>query len=159
MFKELQPLLKGRSFVLIITAPNDKEINVSLIPKATKDDKEEDKALLIPLNIIATPEELDAELPALITSYTATHKTLAEQVEATKTAMKATADASAAAAKEKANSKGKTTAPAKKVEPVTTKPAAKPEPKKEDAVPSLFDTPADDATTATEDEPEETFEP
>jgi PRTRC genetic system protein E len=156
MFKELQPLLKNRSFVLIITAPNDTQINVNLIPKATSKDTEQDKALLIPLNIIGTPDELDAELPSLMNGYTQTHKSLAEQVEATKTAMKATADEAAAAAKDKA--KGKTTAtPAKKVEPAKPAPAAKPEAKKEESAPSLFDAPATE--TAAEEEPEEVFEP
>lgn len=151
MFKELAPLLADRSLVLIISKASDDQITVNLIPKSTKDDKEQDKALLTPLAITATAEELDSDLADAITEYTTSYKTVAEQVAATKAAMKATADAAEAKRKEDAaaaKNKGKSPAtPAKKVEPAKTTNDA----------PSLFDAPA--TTTEDEDEKEEVFEP
>lgn len=174
MFKELQPLLESRSLVLIITKASEDQISVSLIPKSSKDDKEQDKALLTPLQITATAEELDADIADAITDFTSSYKTVAEQVAATKAAMKATADA--AEEKRKTDEaakkiKGKSPAtPAKKVEPAKAKPETKAEPKKDAPAPSLFDEPATEtavadepeeveADTTTEDDEEEVFEP
>lgn len=103
MFKELAPLLKQRSFVLILTGLEDGNIRVNFVPKATDKDTSTDKALLTPLTITGEPSDLDSDLGAAITSYVATHLTIQQSVDSTKAAMKAAKEAEELAAKAKAD--------------------------------------------------------
>jgi PRTRC genetic system protein E len=103
MFKELAPLLKQRSFVLILTGLEDGNIRVNFVPKATDKDTSTDKALLTPLTITGEPSDLDSDLGAAIASYVATHLTIQQSVDSTKAAMKAAKEAEELAAKAKAD--------------------------------------------------------
>lgn len=145
MFSELAPLLNKRSLTLILTGQKDGTIIVNLIPKATEDDKDLDKASLTPLTVRGTSGELDAHLPAALANYTETFVTITEAVEATKQEMVA-----AKAEEEK-----------KRKEKAGNKPAPKPAPAAKDAKPapagppSLFDAQPSAEPTPTEDAQEE----
>lgn len=87
-FQNLNALLAGCSSLVVTVAPaNDKEITVTVIPKSKLDAKE--PALATPFVLTGTPEELDAEFLTLLQSFTGTHKSLAEQAEATETVLEA----------------------------------------------------------------------
>jgi len=104
MFEELAPLLKTRSFVLILTGLDDGRIRVNFIPKSTsKDSTDQDKALLTPLTIEGEPLELDEELAGVLTQYKASYLSMQESVDATKKQMADAKAAADAAAKEKAD--------------------------------------------------------
>ena len=60
MFKELGPLLRQRTVVLILTRLEDDTIRVNVIPR--KLNESENDALTTPLSVAGTAEELDAEL-------------------------------------------------------------------------------------------------
>src|ERR1017187_10567241 len=69
MFKELLPLVEDRTIVLTIAKTGENTLCVNFIPKA-KDGKE-NSALAVPLTVEGTAEELDLELPGLLSQYTA----------------------------------------------------------------------------------------
>ncbi|MDN0082352.1 PRTRC system protein E [Crenobacter sp. SG2305] len=97
MFQALASLVEKSPLSLTITAQEGGLMTVVVIPQGT------DKAaqgLSTPLSLTGTPAELDAEFAKLIGSYTATRLSLAEQLAAAETVMKAAGkDATTKAAK------------------------------------------------------------
>lgn len=142
MFKELSPLLTKRSLVLTLASVGDARIRITITPRATG--KDEPKELAQPFAVEGTAEELDAELPHSIVSYTAEYLSLARSLEQVKVNMEA-------ALKEAKDEAAKKVAEAKKGSKTpSTKPAAaeaKSEARKP-LTPSLFDAPVETSPTA-----------
>jgi PRTRC genetic system protein E len=138
MFKELLPILAKRSFILTLNQiQNDAErMRVTVVPKPIKG-KDEPKALFVPFELEGTVEELEADLPKGLVSYTSSFMTLERSLEQMKTSTEAAlAEAKAEADKKVADAKAKN----KTVSKPAVKPAtAKPEPVKAPEPPSLFD--------------------
>ncbi|WP_224962723.1 PRTRC system protein E [Geomonas subterranea] len=110
MFKELAPIVAtGTSLCIMISAAAEGAMTVTVLPQG----KDQNAALNTPLSVTATPDELDNELPAVLTGYTNSRATLAETLENVKTIMEA-AGKTASAAATKAATKG--TAAASEIE-------------------------------------------
>jgi len=127
MFTELMPILKSRPVTITITAVDKTKIRVNVIPKAVDSDsqltrdvtqkegvtKEDVAALITPLSLVGTPEEIDAELPQLLASYSDGHTTVLESLkelqetlaEVAKSAKEATAKAKTKVTPAKADKK------------------------------------------------------
>ena len=142
MFKELGPLLRQRTVVMILTRLEDDTIRVNAIPR--KLNESENDALTTPLSVAGTAEELDAELPSALVQFVGAHLELKNTLESAKEQMAAAAKAAKAEARSKVTPK---TAPVptdlagaetKKPADAAPKPA---EPRKQEPVrnASLFD--------------------
>src|ERR1017187_8733904 len=127
MFTELMPILKSRPVTITITAVDKTKIRVNVIPKAVDSDsqltrdvtqkegvtKEDVAALITPLSLVGTPEEIDAELPQLLANYSDGHTTVLESLkelqetlaEVAKSAKEATAKAKTKVTPAKADKK------------------------------------------------------
>ena len=142
MFKELGPLLRQRTVVMILTRLEDDTIRVNVIPR--KLNESENDALTTPLSVAGTAEELDGELASALVQFVGAHLELRNTLETAKDQMAAAAKAAKADARSKVTPK---TAPAR-TEPSaveTRKPADQaPRPtepqKQEPRNASLFDT-------------------
>jgi PRTRC genetic system protein E len=154
MFKELAPYLRQRAVLLTVTHLEEDQIRVNVIPQKVKDG--ENAALITPLTVTGTAEELDRELPATLISFVGAHLGLKNTLDRVKEEM----DVVAKAAQTKARSKNKaaTTKPAPKPEAIVAEvpkptPRTLPEPAR---ATSLFDapTPAADLTPDTDEEEE-----
>lgn len=124
MFKELGPLLRQRTVVMILTRLEDDTIRVNVIPR--KLSESENDALTTPLSVAGTAEELDAELPSALVQFVGAHLELKSTLESAKEQMAAAAKTAKAEARSK-------TAP--KTEPNRTEPAATETKKPGDAAP------------------------
>ena len=124
MFKELGPLLRQRTVVLILTRLEDDAIRVNVIPR--KLNESENDALTTPLSVAGTAEELDAELPSALVQFVGAHLELKNTLESAKEQMAAAAKT----AKAEARSKGTT-----KTAPAQPEPAATQTKKSADAAP------------------------
>ena len=113
MFKELSPLLRQRTVVMILTRLEDDSIRVNIIPR--KLNESENEALTTPVSVSGTAEELDAQLPSALVEFVGAHLELKNTLETAKEQMAAAAKAAKAEARSKAASK-----PA----PARTEPAA-----------------------------------
>lgn len=139
MFKELAPYLRQRAVLLTVTHLEEDQIRVNVIPQKIKDG--ENNALVTPLSVTGTAEELDQELPSSLVSFVSAHLQLKNTLEKAQAEM----DAAAKAAKAEATAKK---IPGKKevlraesnAKPEAVKPAepVKPEPAR---TASLFDMP------------------
>ncbi len=118
MFKELGPLLRQRTVVMILTRLEDETIRVNVIPR--KLNESENDALTTPLSVAGTAEDLDNQLPAALVQFIGAHLELKNTLESAKEQMAAAAKAAKAEARSKAQSK---TAPAK-TESTHTEPVA-----------------------------------
>jgi PRTRC genetic system protein E len=160
MFKELGPLLRQRTVVMILTRLEDDTIRVNVIPR--KLNESENDALTTPLSVAGTAEELDNELPSALVQFVGAHLELRNTLETAKDQMAAAAKAAKAEVRSKVTQK---TAPARTEASAveTRKPADQAprpaEPKKQEArSASLFDigpgnaTPAEPASDADEEE-------
>jgi len=142
MFKELGPLLRQRTVVMILTRLEDDTIRVNVIPR--KLNESENDALTTPLSVAGTAEELDAQLPSALVQFVGAHLELKNTLETAKEQMAEAAKAAKAEARSK--TAAKTTAAKTEASPVETgKPADQvprpAEPKKQEARnASLFDT-------------------
>lgn len=87
LFKSLQDLSRSTQIVCIISSDTDSLMKVTVMPKPAKDG--ENPALSTPLQLVGTPEELDAQFAEVLTSYTATRTSLAESLAASQTVMEA----------------------------------------------------------------------
>jgi len=149
MFKELVPILRSRAVLMTVTALDDDQIRVNVVPKKVKDGDHD--ALTTPLSITGTAEELDAQLGTTLVSFVASHLQMKNALEKAKADM----DTATKAAQAEARAKAKTPtgkAPAKIESAPTAVAAQSPEPAKSaPAKPaSLFDEPAsveDDSTS------------
>jgi PRTRC genetic system protein E len=99
MFKELGPLLRQRTVVLIVTRLEDDTIRVNVIPR--KLNESENDALTTPLSVAGTAEELDAELPSALVQFVGAHLELSNTLETAKEQMAAAAKAAKAEARSK----------------------------------------------------------
>jgi PRTRC genetic system protein E len=124
MFKELGPLLRQRTIVMILTRLEDDTIRVNVIPR--KLNESENDALTTPLSVAGTAEELDAELPSALVQFVGAHLELRNTLEAAKEQMAAAAKTAKAEARSKV---------APKTPPVPTEPAAAETKKPADAAP------------------------
>jgi PRTRC genetic system protein E len=124
MFKELGPLLRQRTVVMILTRLEDDTIRVNVIPR--KLNESENDALTTPLSVSGTAEELDAELPSALVQFVGAHLELRNTLETAKEQMAAAAKTAKAEAKSKA---------ASKIAPASTEPAAAETKKPADAAP------------------------
>jgi PRTRC genetic system protein E len=113
MFKELGPLLRQRTVVMILTRLEDDTIRVNVIPR--KLNESENDALTTPLSVAGTAEELDAELPSALVQFVGGHLELRNTLESAKEQMAAAGKAAKAEARSKV---------APKTAPVPTEPAA-----------------------------------
>ena len=112
MFKELGPLLRQRTVVMILTRLEDDTIRVNVIPR--KLNESDNDALTTPLSVAGTAEELDAELPSALVQFVGAHLELRNTIETAK-------DQMAAAKTAKAEARSKTAA---KPVPAQPEPAA-----------------------------------
>ena len=112
MFKELGPLLRQRTVVMILTRLEDDTIRVNVIPR--KLNESENDALTTPLSVAGTAEELDAQLPSALVQFVGAHLELKNTLESAKEQMAAAAKAAKAEARSKV---------AAKTAPVRTEPA------------------------------------
>jgi PRTRC genetic system protein E len=99
MFKELGPLLRQRTVVMILTRLEDETIRVNVIPR--KLNESENDALTTPLSVAGTAEELDAELPSALVEFVGAHLELRNTLETAKDQMVAAAKAARAEARSK----------------------------------------------------------
>jgi PRTRC genetic system protein E len=113
MFKELGPLLRQRTVVMILTRLEDDTIRVNVIPR--KLNESENDALTTPLSVAGTAEDLDNELPSALVQFVGAHLELKNTLETAKDQMAAAAKAA------KAEARSKTAA---KPVPARTEPAA-----------------------------------
>ena len=142
MFKELGPLLRQRTVVMILTRLEDDAIRVNVIPR--KLNESENDALTTPLSVAGTAEELDVQLPSALVQFVGAHLELKNTLEVAKEQMAAAAKAAKAEARSKTAAKT-ATAKTEAAAVETTKPADQAprpaEPKKQEAHNgSLFDT-------------------
>jgi PRTRC genetic system protein E len=124
MFKELGPLLRQRTVVMILTRLEDDTIRVNVIPR--KLNESENNALTTPLSVAGTADELDADLPSALVQFVGAHLELRNTLETAKDQMAVAAKAAKAEARSKV---------APKTAPVPTEPAATGTMKPADAVP------------------------
>jgi PRTRC genetic system protein E len=113
MFKELGPLLRQRTVVMILTRLEDDTIRVNVIPR--KLNESENDALTTPLSVAGTAEELDAELPSALVQFVGAHLELKNTLESAKEQMAAAAKAARLEARSKVTPK---------TAPVRTEPSA-----------------------------------
>jgi PRTRC genetic system protein E len=125
MFKELGPLLRQRTVVMILTRLEDDTIRVNVIPR--KLNESENDALTTPLSVAGTAEELDAELPSALVQFVGAHLELKNTLESAKEQMAAAAKA--------ANAEARTKVTPPKIAPVPTEPAVAETKKPADAAP------------------------
>ena len=114
MFKELGPLLRQRTVVMILTRLEDDTIRVNVIPR--KLNESENDALTTPLSVAGTAEELDAELPSALVQFVGAHLELKNTLESAKEQMAAAAKAAKTEARSKTSAKTATAG----TEPATT---------------------------------------
>ena len=69
MFRELMPILEGRTVMLTLARVDDVTVRVCIIPKRIKEDAGEN-ALCTPLTVTATVDELDRDFVAQLNAYT-----------------------------------------------------------------------------------------
>ena len=124
MFKELGPLLRQRTVVMILTRLEDDTIRVNVIPRTLNES--ENDALTTPLSVAGTAEELDAQLPSALVQFVGAHLELRNTLESAKEQMAAAAKTAKAEARSKA---------ATKTAPIPTEPAAAETKKPADAAP------------------------
>ena len=103
MFKELGPLLRQRTVVMILTRLEDETIRVNVIPR--KLNESENDALTTPLSVAGTAEELDAQLPSALVQFVGAHLELKNTLESAKEQMAAAAKAAKAEARSKVTPK------------------------------------------------------
>jgi PRTRC genetic system protein E len=153
MFKELAPYLRQRAVLLTVTHLDEDQIRVNFIPQKIKDG--ENAALMTPLTVTGTAEELDCDLPTALVNFVSAHLGLKNTLDRAKQEM----DAAAKTAQAEARLKGKVTKPNPK--PEVAKPTKNPGPAPQtqlesSKVASLFDpTPSAAVSTSDTDEEEE----
>ncbi len=126
MFKELGPLLRQRTVVMILTRLEDETIRVNVIPR--KLNESENDALTTPLSVAGTAEELDTQLPSALVQFVGAHLELRNTLESAKEQMAAAGKAAKAEARSKVTPK---------TAPVRTEPAGAETKKPGDAAPNL----------------------
>jgi len=103
MFKELGPLLRQRTVVMILTRLEDDTIRVNVIPR--KLNESDNDALTTPLSVSGTAEELDSQLPSALVQFVGAHLELRNTLEIAKEQMAAAAKAAKAEVRSKSTAK------------------------------------------------------
>lgn len=98
MFKELAKLTEHSQLKIVVTGVADNKLNLIITTTPMKGDAK--SPFSSPLSLTATPEELDAELPAYLSQYTESTTSLFAQFQE----QLATVEAEAKEATEKAKS-------------------------------------------------------
>ena len=164
MFKELGPLLRQRTVVLILTRLEDDTIRVNVIPR--KLNESENDALTTPLSVAGTAEELDSQLPSALVQFVGAHLELSNTLETAKEQMAAASKAAKAEARSKVTPKNaparteSSPAETKKPADAAPKPAEprKPEPARSASLFDIGSSPESDLSPASdEDEEAEIF--
>lgn len=105
MFKELLPILQGQTLLTItLSAEGENMIRANIIPHQKQG---EEAAMAQPLSILATAEELDAELPNVLTGFVEERTNLGTALADYKAQAEAAKKAAAEAAKNKTKTVGK----------------------------------------------------
>ena len=113
MFQELMPLLAQRALLLMISRLGADEIRINVIPQRVKStDADQNDALLTPLSISGTPEELDESLPTQLVEFVGAHLALSSTLKSVKEQMDAAAKTAREAARKSTAGKA-VTSPAK----------------------------------------------
>lgn len=119
MFKELMPLLAERKIHILLAPASEGKVMLYIEP-AKVGEKNEEAALLTPIQVQATPEELDEKLPTILKEWIDARSqvcaSLQEALDASKREMERRAEESKKKAAEKLKkpaSAAKTVAPAK----------------------------------------------
>lgn len=100
MFKELAPIVaSGTNLCIMVSAAPEGALMVTVLPQS----KDQNTAMSTPLSVTATPDELDAELPAALTTYVGYRTSLAETLDTVKTIMEAAGKTASNAATKAAN--------------------------------------------------------
>jgi len=158
MFKELAPFLRQRAVLLTVTHLEEDQIRVNVVPQKLKDG--ENNALMTPLTVTGTAEDLDRDLPSTIVDFVSSHLQLKNTLNRAKEEMDAAAKTAQAEARAKAKTPAKKELPKAGVTPTaeSAKPAQipKPEPAKTaslfgESTPQVSDT-APESDTDEEDE-------
>jgi PRTRC genetic system protein E len=130
VFQELMPLLAQRTLLLIVSRIGADQIRINVIPQRVKSvDADQNDALITPLSISGTPNELDEGLSVQLAGFVEAHlglsstlKSVKEQMEAAaKTARETTRKSSAGKA---VTIPAKPTSSAEAVEPAVSAPIA-----------------------------------
>jgi len=155
MFKELAPFLRQRAVLLTVTHLEEDQIRVNVVPQKLKDG--ENNALMTPLTVTGTAEDLDRDLPSTIVDFVSSHLQLKNTLNRAKEEMDAAAKTAQAEARSKAKTPVKKELPKAGVTPVaeSAKPAQIPklEPAK---TASLFGDPTSQTPeTVPESDPDE----
>lgn len=121
MFKELTPLIAERSLHLVVANAKDGKITLYVEPIKKSDDEAD--AYVTPLRLTASADELDAQLPDLLTEWVKAREQVTQPLraalEASNKAMKEAADKAKKEAAEKAAKRNAST-----TKTVAGKPAA-----------------------------------
>lgn len=124
MFQEIYQLALTTPLVMTISASAESgNLTLNVIPTPKKSEKAGDSELALTqkLSLTASPEEFDASFPQCLTNYTASYKSLVEQVETStavlEAAKKAQVDKTSSAAKNAGKPPAKTPA---KLAPLAT---------------------------------------
>lgn len=105
MFKELLPILQGQTLLTItLSAEGENMIRANIIPHQKQG---EEAAMAQPLSVLATAEELDAELPNVLTGFVEERTNLGSALADYKAQAEAAKKAAAEAAKNKTKTVGK----------------------------------------------------
>jgi PRTRC genetic system protein E len=112
MFTELLPLAKERTLMLTIASVGDDTLRVNVIPqrKAGKDNDAGETAIVSPLTITATAEELDREFARQIVGFSASMERLKSNLGEIESAHAAALKAVQEERKKELNTKKKATA-------------------------------------------------
>ena len=128
MFKELAPFLRHRAVLLTVTHLEEDQIRVNVVPQKLKDG--ENNALMTPLTVTGTAEDLDRDLPSTIVDFVSSHLQLKNTLNRAKEEMDAAAKTAQAEARSKAKAPAKKELPKAGVTPTVeaTRPAQEPKP-------------------------------
>lgn len=78
MFKELHEMVKTTALTILVSDAGDGLLSVAVLPKGKEG---QNPALSTPLSLTGTPEEMDAELPAVLSRYVGGRNSLAQSLE------------------------------------------------------------------------------
>ena len=126
MFSELMPLLRKRRLLLTVSLVEGDTIRATVVPQKATDT--EDNAIITPLAITGTADELDRELPGQLVSFVGAHLQLQSTLATAKAEMDAAAKAAREEARKKAAKPASTTTPATAPKPTPEPPAPEPPP-------------------------------
>jgi PRTRC genetic system protein E len=128
MFKALAPFLRQRAVLLTVTHLEEDQIRVNVVPQKLKDG--ENNALMTPLTVTGTAEDLDRDLPSTIVDFVSSHLQLKNTLNRAKEEMDAAAKTAQAEARAKAKTPTKKEPPKAGVTPTVeaTKPTQEPKP-------------------------------